>query len=101
MKLLTDELRKAIPPLYTCEHDPDPLVRAKFFTPWTCWTWYALEFDGADTFFGWVEGHEAELGYFSLAELENVRGPAGLTIERDLWFDPVPLSEVKAQRRRA
>ncbi|HRZ36923.1 MAG TPA: DUF2958 domain-containing protein [Candidatus Paceibacterota bacterium] len=45
--------------------------------------------------FGWVEGLENELGYFSLAELEQVRGPGGLEIEQDLYFRPVPLSLIK------
>ena len=67
----------------------------KFFTPDSYWTWYATEFDGTDTFFGLVDGQEQELGYFSLKELEDARGPLGLPIERDLHFDPTPLSEVR------
>jgi len=54
MKLLTKELREQLPPLYACENDPDPLVRAKFFYPDFSWTWYAIEFDGEDIFFGLV-----------------------------------------------
>lgn len=94
MKLLTKELRRQLPPLYTTEHDKDPVAVVKFFTPWTNWTWYAVEFDGDDTFFGLVHGFEKELGCFSLAELESVRGPGGLTIERDLYFEPTRLSEL-------
>ena len=67
----------------------------KFFTPDSYWTWYATEFDGTDTFFGLVDGQEQELGYFSLSELEDVRGPLGLPVERDLHFNPTPLSEVR------
>ena len=37
-------------------------------------------------FFGFVEGLENEWGYFSLAELEKVRGPFGWRIERDVHF---------------
>lgn len=66
----------------------------KFFTPWSNWTWYATEFDGEDTFFGLVYGFERELGYFSLRELEKIRGPMGLCIERDLYFTPRKLSEI-------
>ena len=97
MKLLTKEIRKRLPPLYTNEDNPDPVVQVKFFTPWSNWTWFATEFDGEDTFFGLVKGLDTELGYFSLAELEQVRGPWGLKIERDMYFDPKPLSEVKGQ----
>jgi hypothetical protein len=94
MKLVTEEVRKTMPPLYSTEHEKDPLARLKFFTPWTNWTWYATEFDGEDTLFGLVDGFERELGYFSLSELENVTGPGGLRIERDLYFTPTPLSKL-------
>jgi hypothetical protein len=94
MKLVTDEILKTLPPLYTTEKDKDPLARVKFFTPWTSWTWYATEFDGEDIFFGLVDGFDRELGYFSLSELESVTGPGGLRIERDLYFKPTPISQL-------
>ena len=94
--LLAVELRRRFPSLYATEGQADPTVHARFFTPWTEWTWYVIEFDGEDLFFGLVDGFEAELGYFSLSELESVRGPGGLTIERDLHFKPAPLSTLKA-----
>jgi hypothetical protein len=95
MKLLTQELRTQLPKLYSQESTPDPLVYVKYFLPFTHWHWYATEFDGKDTFFGWVYGDYPELGYFSLSELESVRGPYGLRVERDSGFEPLPLSQVK------
>ncbi len=95
MKLMTKELLCKLPKLYSTESDKDPKVICKFFTPWSNWTWYATEFDGEDTFFGYVVGFDKEIGYFSLSELESVNGPFGLKVERDLYFDPQPLSEVK------
>lgn len=95
MKLLTKELLKKLPPLYANEKVADPVAVVKFFTPWTNWTWYATEFDGKDTFFGLVVGHETELGYFSLSELASIRGRFGLKIERDLHFTPTPLSKLR------
>ncbi len=95
MGLLTAELRHQLPPLYASAEQGDPIVWAKFFTPWTSWTWYAMEFDGDDLFFGLVDGHELELGYFSLSELQSLRGPGGLEIERDLYFQPVSLQTLK------
>ncbi len=95
MELLTKEIRSRLPPLYSAETEPDPLLRAKFFTPDSNWTWYVIEFDGQDLFFGLVVGFEAELGYFRLSELQEVRGPLGLPIERDLFFTPIPLSHVR------
>ena len=94
MELITEETRKTLPALYSSEHQKDPVARVKFFTPWTCWTWYATEFDGEDTFFGLVRGLDTELGYFSLSELESVTGPGGLRIERDLYFTRTPLSKL-------
>ena len=89
MKLLTEDLRKQLPPLYSQEHEADPIVYAKFFTPDSNWTWYVTEGspEGDDfRFFGYVRGTEDEWGYFLLSELEKARGPHGLMIERDLHF---------------
>ena len=95
MELLTKALREQLPPLYAQEHEADPLVICKFFTPDGQWTWYTLEFDGEDVFFGWVVGFDEELGYFRLSELRQARGPLGMPIERDLHFQPTRLSLVK------
>ena len=97
MKLLTEELRKALPPLYSQENEKDPMVVCKFFLPLTKWTWFATEFDGKDTFFGYVCGEYPELGYFSLNELENLEGPYGIGVERDMFFQPIKLSEVRKE----
>ena len=109
MKLLTEELRKQLPPLYSQEHEQDPIVICKFFHPLSHWTWYAYEGSPVDVngyydtdkekvdflFFGWVYGDYPEFGYFSLSELESITDPLGLGIERDLHFSPTRLSEVK------
>ena len=97
MKLLTKDLRKKLPALYSQEDQEDPMVVAKFFTPDAGWTWFAYEFDGEDTFFGLVSGLEEELGYFSLAELTSIRGPFGLSIERDRHFQPKKLSQCRTR----
>ena len=95
MKLLTQEIRKKLPKLY--EQDSkggDAIAYVKFFTPSSSWTWYIMEFDGEDMFFGLVHGFEKELGYFSLKELQSVKGPLGLPIERDLYWKPITLREI-------
>jgi hypothetical protein len=94
MQLLTKELLKTLPPLYACEDQADPIVRAKFFYPDFDWTWYAIECDGQDLCFGLVDGFDKELGYFSLKELASNRGSLGLPIERDLYFEPCRLSRL-------
>jgi len=94
--LLDDESREKLPPLYSGEEQGlDALAQVKFFTPDSNWTWYATEFDGEDIFFGLVSGFEIELGYFSLSELQSVKGPMGLPIERDLHFEPKSLHELQ------
>jgi hypothetical protein len=97
MELLTDEIRKQIPPLYAQDEAPDPIAHIKFFTTGSNWTWYATEFDGQDTFFGLVKGFEEELGYFSLQELTEGSASVGLSIERDLNFQPTPLSQLRGK----
>lgn len=92
---IPDGLREKIPKLYATENDPDPTVWVKLFTPDSSWTWFITEYDGEDLCFGLVKGHETELGYFSLAEITVVRGPLKLRIERDLGFEPKPLSAVR------
>jgi hypothetical protein len=42
-----------------------------------------------------VQGFEEELGYFSLSELQEYRGTLGIGIERDLSFQPTPLSQLR------
>jgi hypothetical protein len=95
MILLPERERRKLPPLRSTEHIKDPIAWTKFFTPDSSWSWFAVEFDGEDVFFGLVFGHVPELGYWTLSELESVRGPLGLPIERDLWWVPTRLSEVR------
>lgn len=94
-ELLTAEIREKLPELYSTEEQGlEAKAQVKFFTPDSNWTWYASEFDGEDLFFGLVSGFEVELGYFSLSELESARGPMGLPIERDLYFESKSLREL-------
>jgi len=104
MKLLTKEMRKKLPPLYAQESKGGKaIVYLKLFTPDSGWTWHITEGSpikdesGKEVdfhFFGLVDGHEKELGYVALSELESVRGPMGLPIERDLWWQPKTLEEI-------
>lgn len=97
-KLLTKALEKALPPLYSQDGKPAEQVKVhvKFFTPFSNWTWYATEYDPETrTFFGLVRGFEAELGYFSLDELEALAAGPLPKVERDAWFGTRTLAEVK------
>ena len=102
MKLLTKAILDKTPDLL----DNDGLethkvkVTAKFFDPTGSFTWYLTEIDknDKDTCFGFVtsEFHpKGELGYFTISELEEVKGKLGLAIERDkLWDNKITLEEV-------
>lgn len=108
--LLDAETRARLPPLYSGEESGlEAFAQVRFFTPDAGWTWYASEGSPVDEdglydtdrekvdyfFFGLVAGQEVELGYFALSELEQVRGPIGLPIERDLYFEPKTLRDLK------
>ena len=101
MKLMTKEIEKKLPKLYSQENVKDPICQVKYFTPDSSFTWYITEGEkkGDDwLFFGKTISSfepEGELGYVSLNELKSVRGPLGLPVERDMWFTPRPLSECK------
>ena len=98
--LLDPEIREKLPKLYENEEQGlEAKALVKFFTPDAQWTWYASEFDGEDVFFGLVSGFEVELGYFSLKELQEVHGPLGLQIERDLHYEPKSLKELMEMHR--
>jgi len=64
----------------------------KLFCPWGAATWLISEMNptNPDVLFGLCDlGHgEPELGYVSRKELEALRGPGLLRIERDYWFTP-------------
>ena len=93
--LLDQTSREKLPPLYSNEEKGlEAIAPVKVFIPDSNWTWYASEFDGEDIFFGLVSGFEVELGYFSLKELQEVKGPLGLKIERGLYFDPQTLGKL-------
>lgn len=96
MKLLTKEIERKLPALYSQEEVKDPIVWVKFFNPVGAGTWFAIEYDPEERlFFGWAEITPGcgELGYFSLDELSEFRGFMGLGIERDLYWHERPLSE--------
>jgi len=102
MKLLTEELRKKLPPFSTNNDKKaeDIQIIIKFFHAYSDWTWYAIEGEpeGNDfVFYGYVRGIENELGDFTLSELESIK-IHGIGIERDMYFGKHTLAEVMAKR---
>jgi len=106
VKLMTKEIIDTLPPLRSTEHTPDAKKKiiAKFFTPDSSWTWYVAEGEhlgkGDYEFFGYVEGHENEWGYFRLSDLEKIRGKMGLPVERDRHLSYKTFAEIPSLRAR-
>jgi hypothetical protein len=83
--------------------EPDPVPVVRFFSPVGAATWLATEIDADGILFGLADlGFGCpELGSFSLSELEAVRLPFGLGIERDLLFEASHPLSVYAEAARA
>ncbi len=97
MQLLTDKIKKALPSLYSTEDIPceDKKVVVKFFNPMGAQTWEIVEGSYQEDMDTWLLFGKcdlgfggAEWGYVTLAELESIKVPMGLGIERDICVNP-------------
>jgi len=95
MKLLTKEIEKKLPSIEEVKASDDPVVQVKFFHPLANWTWFAAGYTDSH-FWGLVDGDFLEVGLISLEELKSVK-LLGLGIERDLHFEPKPMSELRQE----
>ena len=105
-----------VPGMYTSEltDSEDTVIHIHFFLG-HC-DWYVAEYDGRDTFFGFVnlgDPDMAEWGYFSFAELKSLTvrsrvidarsgaliGMLPAHVEMDQHWQPKPFCEVQAQVR--
>ena len=87
MKLLTKEQKtKLLKNNETPDDDKKPVV--KLFNPVGAATWLLSSMDKNEIAFGLCDlgMGEPELGFVSLKELEEIKLPMGLSIERDLHF---------------
>jgi hypothetical protein len=87
-------------------------IIVKFFAPWAAATWFIISGTPLDTvngepckpdkaqdwhLFGFCnlgDDQCAELGYVLLSQLQELRGFAGLKVERDLYFKNQTLADV-------
>ena len=104
-QLMTEKLADTIPGIgatKNVEDSDDILAHAKLFSPYSNWTWYITEMDReTGQCFGLVEGFEKEMGYFDLTELAETTVLGGvLAVERDLYWEPKTLGEIKPGSRR-
>ncbi|PLU25737.1 DUF2958 domain-containing protein [Sinorhizobium medicae] len=111
MKLLTKDIREKLlangrqqKPLRGTPGEIDFRPVVKLFNPCGIGTWLLSELDpdDPDIAFGLCDLGYPELGSVSLSELQSVRGPLGLGIERDLhWSADKTLGEYAAEARTA
>ena len=98
MRLMTKELEKRFAEVGSQEKVKDPVIIAKFFTPFGTGRWYATEYDPVNKmFFGYVSifgGWDDEWGYFSLTELQSGKRTFGTVIERDLYWTEQKIKSV-------
>jgi hypothetical protein len=86
----------------TAQQDIDFKPVVKLFTPDAQCSWLLTELGLDDIAFGLCDLGLGcpELGYVSMHELRDLRGPLGLPIERDKHFDPdKPLSAYADEAR--
>lgn len=97
MGLISQSILEKIPDLYETERSINPTCHIKLFTPDSIFTWYIIEISKEDkhTCYGYVVGFESELGYFSLKEIESIRGNLGLGVEMDMSFTPTSLGIIR------
>ncbi len=98
--LLTPALRRRFAELGPQDYGDEAkeIVVAHYFLPGTGWDWWAISYDedgGVPQLFCLVRGQEIELGYVALVELERVRSPLGLPVERDEDWQECPLAELR------
>ena len=100
MKLLTKANIKSLPTLDETAKlgIAEQTVYVKLFGGSSC-TWYLTSYDEENNeAFGFVnlgDSQMAELGYIDMNEIEKLKiQPFGLPVERDRWFDPMPLDKV-------
>lgn len=96
MKLITQTLLNRFNTLGDQSEQMNPLVVAKFFDPCGSATWYATEYyPETGICYGYVTGlFEDEWGTFSISELESIRLPFGLSIERDIHFTEIRFNDL-------
>ena len=103
-QLMTQKLAETIPAIYANENVADydaVIAHAKLFSPYSNWTWYITEMDPeTGQCFGLVDGFEKEIGYFDLTELAETTVYGGVpAVERDLYWQPRTLGEIKSGSR--
>lgn len=97
MLLITKAIAKAFEKQgYTGNKEAkDIFIVAKLFNPCGGQTWYLYEKEDEDIYMAFVnlgDAEMAECGRISMSELESIRLPFGMSIERDRSFTPLKMT---------
>lgn len=93
MKIITKKIEQAFEKQgYTGDKEAkDIKVIMKLFNPMGAQTWYIYEKETEDIYWAFVNLGDpvmAECGRISMSEIMSIQLPLGLTIERDMYFEP-------------
>jgi hypothetical protein len=103
LNLLGEFDKDSLPKLYSTEDVPleQKIAYIKLYSPYSKWVWLILEGEETENgdflMFGYVIGHESELGYISLKELEACNSEYyedRCLVMKDDDFKPVTLKEM-------
>lgn len=72
MNIINEKITKNIPKLYTQDGLNTDSIVYLVLQSLNGWKWYITEYDGLDTFFGFVHGWADEWGYISKSELNSL-----------------------------
>lgn len=101
MKLITKQIANRFQELGDQYENENPLIVAKFFNPCGAGTWYASEYNPETNIcYGYVTGlGYDEWGTFSIDELQGLKLPFGMSIERDIHFDEIGFKQLMQKNR--
>jgi len=94
----TMEQLNKLPRLYETENIcSEEKIAHLHFTADRC-HWWAIEWDGQDTFFGYVLlngwSHDSEFGYFNLSELLDIKVGGWLEVLNNPFWIPKPVKDI-------
>lgn len=101
MKLITTELTNRFKEVGDQSESENPIFVAKFFDPCGSGTWYASDYNSETNIcYGYVTGLAYdEWGTFSIDELESIKRPFGISIERDIHFNEISYDQLIGKNR--
>ena len=101
MRLITKELEKRFAEIGIQSQNSDPIIVAKFFNKTRKLEWYVTEYHHENqTCCSYLKGFTHEWGVFYIPNLESPKRPPELTIERDIYFKEIRLSELMKEQNK-